>query len=544
MSRRRFVADERGNMAILFSLGFTLATFVAALAIDGGSLYHERRALQAGVDLAAISAAADPSRAAEIARSVLSDARLLAPGSTEGLEVTTGNYDATRPDIADRFRANAVPRNAVRVTFERPGTLYFAAGVMAPPMMSASGTATAMPEAAFSLGTRVASLDGGIANALLSQALGTTVSLSLLDYNALASARIDALTFLETLSQRLYLHAGTYDEVLAARPTAGAIAGALASLTNGAARTALSRLFGSTRPVALDRVFDLGRAGNLQLGQPGAAAGLSMNALDLINAIALLSDGTRQVSLNLGANVPGLVSLGLDAAIGEPPQGGWFAYGRVGTTLRSAQLRLRIAAQLLSGPILLGAGIKLPLWLDLAPAQATLVSISCPSAAMPNGAATIAVRPGLLQLGLGTVPDASLRDFTKPLPRDPVTLIDALLLKVYGSAALNVGATTATTLSFSSTDIGAGTIRIARTTTPLTSLFGSLLANLNLTVSILGLGLSPEGVIKAAVQGLLVPLAAPLDATVSALLATLGLGIGEADIRVHGVRCSQPVLVG
>jgi uncharacterized membrane protein len=31
---------------------------------------------------------------------------------------------------------------------------------------------------------------------------------------------------------------------------------------------------------------------------------------------------------------------------------------------------------------------------------------------------------------------------------------------------------------------------------------------------------------------------------VNTLLTTLGLGIGEADVRVYGVRCVSPVLVG
>src|SRR5690606_9938392 len=111
----RFRRDERGNIALLFAFGFTLSALVSALAVDAASLYHARRHLQAGVDLAAISAASDPSRAAEIARSVLADARLLPEAGTEGLRVTTGHYDPAIADIGQRFRPGATPLNAVEV---------------------------------------------------------------------------------------------------------------------------------------------------------------------------------------------------------------------------------------------------------------------------------------------------------------------------------------------------------------------------------------------------------------------------------------------
>src|SRR5690606_14100769 len=106
------------------------------------------------------------------------------------------------------------------------------------------------------------------------------------------------------------------------------------------------------------------------------------------------------------AGVQGLTSLKLDLSIGEPPQGGgWFAIGPTGTILRTAQTRLRLEAKLLGGPVLLGAGVHLPLWLDMANAEAMVSEASCPSASAPRGSARIAVRPGILQLGVGNISD-------------------------------------------------------------------------------------------------------------------------------------------
>jgi uncharacterized membrane protein len=533
-------------MAVLFAFGFAVSAMVSALAVDAASLYHERRVLQAGVDLAAISAAADPSRATEIAQSVLAEAQLLAPASTDGLTVLPGRYDPTEPDIADRFTPGQTPHNAVSVTLNRPGRLYFAASFAAVPTLQASGIAAVTPEVSFSVGSRLASLNGGLANAVLSGLLGTTVSLSVLDYTALASARVDALGFLDALATEMGITVGSYDDLLAIKAGAGEIAAALAALTNGTAQSALMLLStaGTGADVELGKLIDLGRLGGLELGSAGVAD-LSLSALELLSAAAVLSDGDNQVSLNLGAAVPGLVSLQLDLAIGEPLQGGgWFALGPLGTIVRTAQTRLRLRAELLGGPALLGAGVKLPLWLDLAPAAARAEAATCPTIGAPRGSATIAARPGILRLSIGEMSDASLADFGVPPSAAPVRLIDNLLLRVTGAAMVELAQTSPVRLDFSSADIAAGTIRTARTETLVASLSAALLDRVDLTVNVLGLGLSPPHLIAQAVRSLLVPLAPLLDNTLNATLSALGLGLGEADVRVYGVRCDRSVLVG
>jgi uncharacterized membrane protein len=541
-----FRRDERGNMAVLFAFGFAVSALVSAVAVDAAALYHERRLMQAGVDLAAISAAADPSRAVEIAQSVLAGARLLAPASTDGLSVVTGHYDRSTSDIAMRFTPHALPHNAVAVTLERPGTLHFAAGFAPVPAIRAAGVAAVTPEVSFSVGSRLASLNGGLANAVLSDLLGTSVALSVADYAALAAARVNALTFLDVLAQQMGVAAGTYDELLAMEADAGVLAATLAELSGGSLRTALQSIVlgGAGHSVPLSGLVSLGRLGGMRLGSGGAAA-ISLSMLEILTAAAALADGDRQVSLNLGAGVPGLLALRLDLFVGEPPQGGgWFATGPVDTVLRTAQIRLRLRAEMLGGPVLLGAGVKLPLWLDLAHAEARVVAATCPSPATPNGSATIGVRPGVARLALGQLSDAALYDFGTTPPLDPARLVDVLLLRVTGSALVEIAQTTPIALDFSSPEIGAGTLKTATTQTLVSSLTGSLLGELDLTVNVLGLGLASPAVIAQAVRNLLAPLAPTLDVTLAGILSALGLGVGEADIRVYGVRCDHAVLVG
>jgi uncharacterized membrane protein len=140
--------------------------------------------------------------------------------------------------------------------------------------------------------------------------------------------------------------------------------------------------------------------------------------------------------------------------------------------------------------------------------------------------------------------DASLADFGVPPSAAPVRLIDNLLLRVTGAAMVELAQTSPVRLDFSSADIAAGTMRTARTETLVASLSAALLDRVDLTVNVLGLGLSPPHLIAQAVRSLLVPLAPQLDNTLNATLSALGIGLGEADVRVYGVRCDRSVLVG
>lgn len=546
MKPSRFWRDERGAIAILFAVGFAVLAMASALAIDAGSLYFERRKLQSAVDLASISAATNPARATEIAASVLVDAGVLAPNSTTGLTVVTGNYDRSRP-LQTRFQPNATPLNAVSIELARPGTLHFARLIGSAPLTAARGLAYADAQVSFSLGSRLASLNAGIVNALLTTLLGTNVSLSIMDYRALADVQIDLLTFLDALGMEMGLTALNYDQLLKTEARSGVIAKALASITNGPVRTIVSSLglTSNGNSIPLSKLLNLGKLGGLEVGSASEVADVKVSLLELLTAAASLANGTNQVALNVGANVPGLLKLTVDLAIGEPAQGGgWFAIGPAGTVVRTAQLRLRIKAQLLGGATLQSAGVNLPVWLDVAHAEARVASAVCPSPSNPYGSATIHVRPGVLRLGVGELSNQQLHAFGTYPSQTSATLIDVLLLKITASALVEVGSTNAVALNFSSTDIQHGTLKTAKTKTIVGSLIDSLLGNLNIRVEVLGLGLGTPKVIIDALRALLAPLSALLDVVISSLLNILGVGLGEADVRVYGVSCTSPVLVG
>lgn len=547
-------SDTRANMAVLFAMGFAISALVSAVAVDGASLYHERRMIQNGVDLAALSAAGNPADATALAQAALVAAGLLPAGSNIGLVVVSGHYDAD-PAIAAaaRFTPSRTPLNAVQVRFQRPGALYFARGWAEPPELGATAIASVTPQVSFSLGSRLASLNGGIANSVLNALLGTNVSLTAMDYQSLLGVEVDAFAFLDALGGQFGLTAGTYDDLLALEADHGKLAAALASLLSGAERTAMLKLAGAAGhngTVKLAKLFDLGGLGQLAIGSgTGEGVFTAISALELLTARAGLGNGDRQVSLALTAGLPGLVGIHADLAIGEPPQGGaWYAIGSTGSVVRTSQLRLRLVAEILGSGALAGAPIRLPLYLELAPAEAMVGAATCPSGSARSGTATILTKPGVLRLMVGEVDAASFGDFnTAPVVGlaqvAEVKLLGVTVLRVLASSLVEVAQTTPVALGFSTGDIASGTPRTAKTTTMVSSLSGSLLANLVLEVPVLGLGLNLTS-LGGLLNTILTPLTPTLDLTLARLLEPLGLSLGEADVRVYGVRCTHPVLVG
>ena len=548
-----FRADVRGNIAVLFAMGFAVSAMVGAVAVDTAASYFERRMIQNGVDLAALAAAPDPAQAVARAQQSLVEAGLLAPGSTEGLSVIVGHYNPD-PAIAAsaRFVAGQSPVNAVRVRLARPGTLHFAAGWTSAPTIGAAALASVTPQVSFSIGSRLASLSGGIANAVLNGLLGTNVALTAMDYNGLAGVKVDAFDYLDALASELGITAGTYDDVLDASADHGVLADALAAILTGTARSAALLIAGSAGhngSVALSKLFDLGDYGKLSLGS-AAAHGLlaDISALGLLMASAGLNDGNHQLALALTAAAPGLVGLTVDLAVGEPPQGGsWFAIGASGKVVRTAQLRLRLTATVMGSGALAGAPIRLPVYLEMH-AEAIVGAASCPVNGQASGSATILTKPGLLRAMIGDVEMASFGDFGATPPVGLAQLVEVKLLgipvlQVLARSLVEIVQTTPVELAFSPGEIATGTVKTAKTGTIVTSLTNSLLNNLELYTPVLGLGLNTAS-LTSLLKLILAPVTPTLDLTIARLLEALGLSMGAADVQVYGVRCGHAVLVG
>lgn len=556
-----------GNVATLTALLMPAALTLAAFAVDEGSLYLERRHLQNLTDLAAIAAAADiaePGQAAEAlfkANGVEDLTLLTAPGDTDRpntLLVETGRY-VPDPDIAAaaRFEPGAEPANAARVTARTIGTTYFAARLLPKPMVGTTATASASNLAAFSIGSRLVAVDtrdaAPVINELLGNLLGTHLSLSAMSYDALLGADIDLLGFLTALAGKAHIQAGTYDEVLQSNVSIGQFVLALADVgpspeAKAALKAMAAGLLSSDLTVPLSHLVSLGPVGRLALGDK--ATGLTANAdvMSLLSAGAILAGGKHQVALALDAGLPGIAGVTVDLAIGEPPQNSpWFSIGEKGDVVRTAQTRLSLVVEVggLGGLLgrLLDVSIRLPIYLELAYAEGKLGDVACPTGRPDSLRVTVEARPGVVEAWIGEVDTAGMRNFAKSPSVLPAQLVNVLhVVTATGTAHATISNPTPTQLVFSATEIGSGAVKSVSTHNFTGSLFGSLLGDLHLDVKVggLGLGLGDVGKALANTLGAVSP---AIDELLNEVLATLGIKLGEADVRVTGATCGRSALV-
>ena len=542
---RRLLADRRGGAAVTTALSIAVLCMVAAATVDLGSLALAGRRLQGAADLSALSGARDQPRAEAAARATAMDNI----GADVGVVVVKGLYVAD-PDVPpdQRFVAGGATTNAVRVTLTEASPLYFGRWLLGRDTLDLTRTGTAAasvkpPRALFSIGSRLARLDGGIANQVLGALTGSTVSLSVMDYEALADAQINLLSFSDALSTDLGLTAGDYDALLDHEVDAGRALRVIERLPGDQADSALSKLAASTTGVNV-------RLGDLIGVEAGAADGLAgsldatVSALDLATAMLEIGGGDRQAQLALGARA-GLADVTVSLAIGERPNNSpWLTVTDTGSPIiRTAQTRLYVkarTAQKLSGL----SQVNLPILIELAASEARLNSIDC----TPDRSVELGVRPGLARATIGAIDERHLDDFTRTLTPSRATLLSVLgLVTITAKAEIEAADQTFTATRFSDAQIADQSIRTVQARGLANGLVVSLLQRLDVDIDVIGLGLGLGGLAQA-LGTLLAPLGPVLDGLINPILDTLGLKFGEADVRIHGVTCpvqgAAAVLVG
>lgn len=546
----RFSSDQRGNMALMASACMVLVIGCTALGVDVGAIFADKRKTQSTADLAAIVAASNLTNATNAATATVVQNKYNA-NVVESVQLGTYTADPSLAPQA-RFVTPAVGvANAARVTLKTQTPLYFARFFTGTSQMDvrASATATSTAMASFAIGSRLASLNGGLLNSVLGGMLGTTLSLSLMDYQALLATQINAFDFLSALATRVNLTAGTYDALLSANIKIGDMIAAMltAQQTANGASTATSALStvsqavtGLTTKITPASLIDVGPYADLKAGQK-PKIGVTVSLLDMLTAVATVANGTHQVATNVTLGLPGIASVYLTATIGERPVGsGWLTIGTKGASVHTAQTRVLLSVQLLgSGSV---SAVNLPLYVEVASGTATLNTVSCGYPNINTSSVTLGVTPGIVDAWIGNVTTADLNNFTtKPNP-PAATLVNLGLITVTGKAHAGMGNTTPTNVSFSYADILANTKKTVNTTNFTSSLTGSLLGDLSLAINIGPLGLPIPG-LGSLVTGIISAATGSVDQLLASVLASLGIGIGQADVWVNGVRCDGAVLV-
>ena len=550
--RDAFRRDRRGGVAVITAMSLTMVLALAALAVDTGWIYLQSRRLQGVADLAAMSAANDIGRAQLAANATVAangDNWRTPPQAT----LTLGRYtaDAAIP-VKQRFQPNALDPDAVRVSVSSEAELFFGAALLGRPSVPIRREATAARAdlASFSIGSRLASLHGGVVNALLGDLTGSQVNLSVMDYDALADADVSLFSYLDAVSTRLHLTGLTYDQVLQTDLSTGQALQALADVlsakgdTKAASATRTLAISAGDRTAAhLEALASLGPYGGQDHVSGGAAATVALSAMDLAQMVLQAGQGQRQFKLDLGASVPGLADTDVWLAIGEPMNNApYMTVTRDKTVVvRTSQARLYVDAKLLGSGLLGGvAQVHLPVLVELASGEARLKEIDC-----GHKATTLEVKPSIGSLKIGDIDLAALDDFKRPLTVSRAKLVKAPLFGVSGKSDVALGGASWQTVSFTDAEVKAGAVKTVKTNDTLAAATASLLTNLDLDVNFVGLihiGLGDVAILDA-LKPLLAAAAAPLDGVITSLTDVLGIGLGEADVRVNGLRCGVAALV-
>ena len=262
--------DRRGAAAAMMALCMMALMASAAMAVDLGDVFLKTRQLQGVADLAAMAAtqSLDPAALSTPQATATTTAGLNPWAGGITAQATTGVYTAD-PSVAasQRFVANAANPNAVQVSLHASVPLYFAGFILGRSTLDISRTAVAARAqyAAFSIGSGLASLNGGVANAVLSALTGSQVQLSVMNYQALASANVDLLSYLPALQTRAGLQALSFNQVLASSIAPSAALDALADTLTAegqtaaaSAATALATASAGMAPTSFGSLFDLG----------------------------------------------------------------------------------------------------------------------------------------------------------------------------------------------------------------------------------------------------------------------------------------------
>ncbi|WP_080423125.1 TadG family pilus assembly protein [Burkholderia ubonensis] len=453
---------QRGAVSVLATV-WVLVALVTLGAIDIGNLFFQRRDLQRIADLSALAAvqSLDPSdtscgaantaalnnaRANETSNTVTTGAP--ARGQDQ-VAATCGRWDpqvyAGRPAYFAPAASGMTQLNATQVTVTRTMRYSFL-GVVSmlgagPGTMSATATARASAIDTFSISATLASVDPVWLNGILSALLGTSVSLTLADYQALAGANIKLLGISTALG------AGTVNGLVDLSVTVPTLIGNLSAYVgalqagggNGpgyvaqlqAASTALGKLAGASVGNTTVVVANAPNALlNISLGNPQSGADAQVNLLDLLTTAAQVAAYNKghAVSLNTGVTLPlganGFNVVSLQLQVLNPPsiavgEAGLLPNGTWRTQASSAQIGVYLNVQTPSIPItgalglsglidLTLSGINLPIYLLVGgPAVASLAATKCGSATTPS-TTTIVATPGIAKLCISAPPSGTL----------------------------------------------------------------------------------------------------------------------------------------
>jgi uncharacterized repeat protein (TIGR01451 family) len=406
-----------------------------------------------------------------------------------------------------------------------------------------------------SAGPRLASVSssrGALLNALLGNLTGSTLTLGVTDWNALATGDVSVLKMLNALQAQLGVSSAS--TALASNASLAQVLAAAATAATGENKTLLAASLGTLQG-------QLGlAAGSIRLGDllvtDGGVGDTRLNVLEFATGAMQLYN-TRNVATTTTPILLSGSSIGLSgllnqvqlaAQVVEPPV---FVCGPVGSSFHTAAIRVKLNIDLVSLNLdtslltaLLGISTAtvqighLDLYVEVARANGIIAAVDA-----VLGAMSVQATPGVADLHLGLMSDNVF--FNRSRAINPAT---DLAPAVIGSVKIN-SATVALMVKSSafgqapSASVLNFTGPYPQTLTAYTqagfaaNLVSSLVGNLQLSISpslgLLDVVVLP--VLKLLVQGALSPvLGSLLGGLADPLLELIGVRIGEVDVNAGG----------
>ncbi|SEM14873.1 conserved repeat domain-containing protein [Pseudoxanthomonas sp. GM95] len=291
---------------------------------------------------------------------------------------------------------------------------------------SASAQTGCTAGACMSAGPRLVSVNssqGPLLNLLFQTLLpGTSVNVSALDWNALAQSDVN----LNALITQLGTNLGVSDtgQILNTQVTLAQLRAAMVQVAQADGDTAQVNALNALAP-AIDGLTGRVRLGDLvQVNLPqGSLADVKLDTLDLVTGAVQLYNFSnvvttpQPVTVNTAAlGLTGLASLQVWAQVVEPPT---YVCGASGASFHTGAIRLKLNAEAVNNfnlaPLiaainalgvtnttLTASVLKVQAYADIARAEGTLTAVD----GVAN-AVSFTGRPGLVNLYIGTIPDAT-----------------------------------------------------------------------------------------------------------------------------------------
>lgn len=537
--------DDSGAAAVLFATALPPLIGVAALCVDMGSLYLAERTLQNLADASAAAALGHDD--GEFARSAVDD--LIADSGLDAVSVhafETGTY-ARDPELhwSERFAADEAQNTAARVVLQQQVPLFFASVLVddSATIVSAAATAARSDMAGFMLGSRVVAPDGPLANALLSGLAGAELGLTPQNVATLSGNAINLLDFAEAVASRSAEPVDSFNQAMDQPIALHEAIEAMADASGNATLAALLRDIAAEAigdevvPADLIQLGSLG-AGDVNDGQSGGA----VDAFSLLRSLLQAAQGDAY-DVAIDADVLGLADVSVRLVSGQGEERSpWVTLDAAGElTLRTAQTRLLIDAR--TAPIAgLPSALRVPLYVELAPAEASMTDIVCAGDDESSGVYVDAV-PSIGTVALASVSADDFADLSAPVWLEQATLINLPLIRARAFSELAFGGETVAAIHFTPEEIAAPETKTVGTTDALEQAAQSVVEDVEINVQVGGLGLGGATYTRL-VGTALTGIAPSLDTLVGSLTDILGVKLGAADVTVDRLRCGVPTIVG